>query len=205
MRSENMGENSITSLRSFPSVESKNSSFALLFSHVGTLPWQKGTSGQYSFVDVSPLNTLDDEVMDTEGESQHAASIRQEVQADDSSWDCTSRHSEDVYDLYKIDHSTQARMSMSRSQVVLCNGTRERASPHTPLQIESRASSDYFRRDARHTSAYPALQPMDLLDIDYPSSLEKEHVFNEYGERDGYEDDDEGSAPLIRSTLLPGR
>lgn len=109
---------------------------------------------------------------------------------------------DDVYDIYRAEESSNHSSPLpTRTRVVVCGGFNDIDSRNA-YESEGDGSSRQTRQseamstvrrssDALFTSQH---QPMEQTGFDYASTPEENYVFNEYGERDGYEDDDEGEA-----------
>mmetsp|Transcript_19361 Transcript_19361/g.77384 ORF Transcript_19361/g.77384 Transcript_19361/m.77384 type:complete len:270 (-) Transcript_19361:434-1243(-) len=176
-------------------------SIVVTFSRVATLESDEHAEKVCKFVDVIrvPSNACDS--MDTERVSPGTPTICSSVHGDDSSADTRRRNDNDhVYDIYRPKSTDIGEQSPSYSPFPMCETISE-SYVHLSSESEATFAERPGRRLVASFGATSSNSPMEEVQVDSNDAPDGPVVYNEYGERDGYENDDEGIATLPKWKL----
>uniref|UniRef100_A0A7S0BHK5 Uncharacterized protein n=1 Tax=Rhodosorus marinus TaxID=101924 RepID=A0A7S0BHK5_9RHOD len=169
-------------------------SIVVTFSRVATLGSDEHAEKVCKFVDIVRVPSNECESMDTERVSLGTLTICSSVHGDESSADTRRRNDNDlVYDIYRPKSTDLGEQSSSCSPFPMCETVSE-SYVHLSSESEATFAERPGRRLAASFGATSSNSSMEEIQVNRNRTADAPVVYNEYGERDGYENDDEGMA-----------
>ncbi|KAJ8901723.1 hypothetical protein NDN08_003929 [Rhodosorus marinus] len=173
-------------------------SIVVTFSRVATLGSDEHAEKVCKFVDVVRVPSNARDSMDTERVSLGTLTICSSAHGDDSSADTRRRNDNDhVYDIYRPKSTDLGDQPSSCSPFPMCETVSE-SYVHLSSESEATFAERPGRRLVASLGATSSNSPMEEIQVDHNRTPHGPVVYNEYWERDGYENDDEGYSANMR-------